>query len=97
MNENLARDASDFAASAILFSGCIMLGYFSPLSNIDHFDKFIDFLVIYSTIGSIIMNIKDIYPPSTEKLKSGSVDIRFGMKVQYWSLWWPMYLAYGKK
>jgi len=96
MTEKLARDLSDVLTFLVLSATSISIGLLFDGLQKTPYPIVIGFLLIYSTVGSFVMRIMNIYPSTTDKLKSGSIDVNWGLTVQYWTLWWPAYLVSGK-
>ena len=69
----------------------VVIGF--SIENVDQtpFPYVLTVIFIYIGTGMMFMLIKDIYPPLSEKIQNGAVDLIYGFRSLYWSLWWPKY------
>jgi hypothetical protein len=49
------------------------------------------FLLVYLSLGDVLMMYKSIAPAQSKKILTGKVDVFWGLKYLYWSCWWPIY------
>lgn len=49
--------------------------------------------LVQATIGIIVIERKQISPPLSQKLLDGGIDVVWGFKYFWWTLWWPMFLG----
>ncbi|NOT81550.1 MAG: hypothetical protein HOP01_02320 [Gallionella sp.] len=50
------------------------------------------FLIIYLTVGNVVMLAIGVFPASSQKILAGRVDVEWGLRNLYWTCWWPWYL-----
>jgi hypothetical protein len=96
--EYYAKSKSEII-SWIIFSTILVLfgSNFIPLDYQSLYSNFFSVVLIYSAIGSFVMQNKKIEPPPTEKINECKIDLNWGFSRLYWTVWWPMYLDKGGK
>ena len=50
------------------------------------------FLLIYLTVGDVVMLAIGVLPAPSQKIIAGKVDVKWGLRNLYWTCWWPFYL-----
>ena len=88
----IAQDLSEVLASISFNAALIAVGYLIDEPDKTIFPPLATVLVLHMFIGGMIMYSKDIYPLRSKMLLSGKIDMEWGFRYLYWSLWWPNYL-----
>lgn len=89
------EDWSDLLASGIAGLLLLVFGFLIPDVDSTWYPSIASMLVIQAAIGSVVLHSRKIEPPATKVLTRGNIDIFWGFKYLWWTLWWPMFL--GKK
>ncbi len=80
------------SAWALLSTAVIICGY--SIDDVDNtpYPWVCCLLAVSVGIGDLIALSKSIYPKLTRRMLRGKVDVNWGFKYLYWTLWWPLYL-----
>lgn len=78
---------------AFCIAGLVIAYLFTDDSGRSVYLAVISILAVYTTIGSAVMMNKEAFPPSSDRIQRGRIDLWWGVLHFYWSFWWPLFVA----
>lgn len=84
---------SEMIALAIINSVILFIGFYL-IPDVDEtiYPYVASTLIAQATIGIIVIEYKRVLPTLSRRLIGGNIDIAWGFKYFWWTLWWPMFL-----
>lgn len=85
---------SEMIAIAIIISVFLFIGfYLIPDVDQTSYPYVISAILAQATIGVVVIEGKRVLPPLSKRLMAGDIDVAWGFKYLWWTLWWPVFIG----
>ncbi|MEQ1525994.1 MAG: hypothetical protein ABL911_04525 [Gallionella sp.] len=95
MGHSSEKSAQFHSKLTVWIAFCLCLlewGFWIENVEESSYSSVVCFLIIYLTVGNVVMLAIGVFPASSQKILAGRVDVKWGLRNLYWTCWWPWYL-----